>query len=188
MKTSFVLVLGLIVALLAGCAVAPLPAVETGPAAANGVGEGSAAPELNLSEGCIEAFDPGIDYFPDKIAPDHAEGWSVAYHGHYKVLTLHNPWRGAQETFQYLLVQCGAPAPEGFDDTPTIEVPVRSVAALTSTVLPHLHQLGLLERLPERDPLLDTREPSDSDTEPRELDYHELTHEPNLNDWKENRS
>ena len=48
--------------------------------------------------------------------------------------------------------------------------------------------LGLLERLPERDPLLDTREPTDSDMEPRELDYHELTHEPNLNDWKENRS
>lgn len=48
--------------------------------------------------------------------------------------------------------------------------------------------LGLLERLPERDPLLDTREPSDGDMEPRELDYHELTREPNLNDWKENRS
>ena len=48
--------------------------------------------------------------------------------------------------------------------------------------------LGLLERLPERDPLLDTGEPSDSEVEPRELDYHELTHEPTLNDWKENRS
>ena len=147
MKTSFLLVLSLIVAVLAGCVVAPLPAVETGPATANGLGEGAAAPETNLTEGCIEAFDPGIDYFPDKIAPDHAEGWSVAYHGHYKVLTLHNPWRGAQETFRYLLVQCGAPAPERFDDTPAIEVPVRSVAALTSTVLPHLHELGLLERL-----------------------------------------
>ncbi len=45
--------------------------------------------------------------------------------------------------------------------------------------------LGLLERLPERDPLLDTREPSDSDMEPRELDYHELTRETTLDDWKE---
>ena len=48
--------------------------------------------------------------------------------------------------------------------------------------------LGLLERLPERDPLLDAAESQDGDVEPRELDYHELTREPTLNDWKENRS
>lgn len=147
MKTIFVVVLGLTFALLAGCAVAPIPEVETGSATGNGMGEGSTAPNSNLTEGCIEAFDPDFDYFPDKIAPDYAEGWSVTYHGHYKVLTLHNPWRGAEETFQYLLLQCGAPVPDAFDDTPMIEVPVRSVAALTSTVLPHLHELGILERL-----------------------------------------
>ncbi len=48
--------------------------------------------------------------------------------------------------------------------------------------------LGLLERLPERDPLVDAPESTDADVEPRDLDYHELTHEPNLNDWKENTS
>ena len=39
--------------------------------------------------------------------------------------------------------------------------------------------LGLLQRLPERDPLLD-EEPDamDSEVEPREVDYQELTHEP----------
>lgn len=48
--------------------------------------------------------------------------------------------------------------------------------------------LGLLERLPERDPLLDAPDAEDADVEPRDLDYHELTREPNLNDWKENTS
>lgn len=39
--------------------------------------------------------------------------------------------------------------------------------------------LGLLQRLPERDPLLDEEpDDEDSDVEPREVDYHELTHEP----------
>ena len=134
--------------MLAGCVVAPMVVEESKSAAAVGSGgAGAATPESNLSEGCIDVFDPEVDYFPDKAAPDYAEGWSVAYHKHFKVLTLHNPWRGAEEVFRYLLVQCGAPAPEGFDDTPTVEVPVRSVAALTSTVLPHLHVLGLLERL-----------------------------------------
>ena len=48
--------------------------------------------------------------------------------------------------------------------------------------------LGLLERLPERDPLLDAPDARDTDVEPRDLDYHELTREPTLNNWKENRS
>lgn len=48
--------------------------------------------------------------------------------------------------------------------------------------------LGLLERLPDRDPLLDAPESPDADMEPRDLDYHELTREPNLKDWKENTS
>ena len=38
--------------------------------------------------------------------------------------------------------------------------------------------LGLLDRLPERDPLLDAPESLESAVEPREVDYHELTHEP----------
>ena len=147
MRMRCALVLGLIFAVLAGCVVAPVAVEEAGPAAAGRAGAGSAAPGSNLSEGCIEAFDPGVDYFPDKVGREYAEGWSVTYHDHFKVLTLHNPWRGAEETFQYLLVQCGAPVPEGFDDTPAIRVPVGRVAALTSTVLPHLNELGLVDRL-----------------------------------------
>ena len=38
--------------------------------------------------------------------------------------------------------------------------------------------LGLLDRLPERDPLMDTPDEMESDVEPRDVDYHELTHEP----------
>lgn len=38
--------------------------------------------------------------------------------------------------------------------------------------------LGLLDRLPERDPLMDTPDEMDSEVEPREVDYHELTHGP----------
>ena len=48
--------------------------------------------------------------------------------------------------------------------------------------------LGLMERLPERDPLLDAPESAGTEVEPRELDYHDLTHEPTPKDWKENRS
>lgn len=37
--------------------------------------------------------------------------------------------------------------------------------------------LGLLDRLPERDPLMDAPDEMDSEVEPREVDYDELTHE-----------
>ncbi len=139
---------GLVVALLAGCVVAPVAVGEVAPEAGSG-GEGAAlgAPEANLTEGCIGAFDAEVDYFPEKVAPAFAEGWRVTYHGYYKVLTLNNPWRGAEEEFAYLLLQCGAPAPEGYGDVPVIEAPIGSVAALTSTVLPHLQGLGVLDRL-----------------------------------------
>lgn len=148
MKRIVLVVMGLTVALLASCAAAAIPLEEGASGTAEGgVDLSSVESDSNLTVGCMDAYDPDVDYFPHKASPDFAQGWSVAYHNHYKVLTLHNPWRGAEETFQYLLVQCGAPVPEGFEDTPMIEVPVRRVAALTSTVLPHLHELGLLERL-----------------------------------------
>ncbi len=147
-KMKIVLIIIVMLPLFAGCVVAPVPAADEAPAAAmNSASSGTPALEANLTSGCVEGYDAAVDYFPDKVSPDFAEGWSVAYHNHYKLLTLHNPWRGAEQTFEYLLVQCGTPVPEGYADTPTIEVPVGSVAALTSTVLPHLQELGLLDRL-----------------------------------------
>ena len=58
-------------------------------------------------------FQPGVDYFPDKVEAVYAEGWSVRYQGHYKVLTVEpvpNVKNARQVT--YVLVQCGAPTPD----------------------------------------------------------------------------
>jgi len=107
----------------------------------------STAQNSNILDGCVDNFEPGTDYFPQKIQPEFAQGWTVEYHDNFKLLTLLNPWRGSEQKFQYLLVQCGTPAPDGYVDIPVLEVPVRKVAALTTTVLPHLQQLALLDRL-----------------------------------------
>jgi iron complex transport system substrate-binding protein len=48
---------------------------------------------------------------------------------------------------QYALVQCGTPAPEGFLDEQIIEVPVKTVVTMSTTYLPFLDELGLLDRL-----------------------------------------
>ncbi len=102
---KIVLIISVMLPLFAGCVVAPVPAADEGRAAAmTDASPGTPALEANLTSGCVEGYDPSVDYFPQKVSPDFAEGWSVAYYKHYKLLTLHNPWRGAEQTFEYLLV------------------------------------------------------------------------------------
>ena len=71
-----------------------------------------AAPAAGRAE-CVEAFDPEADYFPHKAELLHAESFSIEYFGHYKLVTVHTPWPGAEEPVRYLLVQCGTPDPRG---------------------------------------------------------------------------
>ena len=105
-----------------------------------------AAPAAGRAE-CVDAWDPEADYFPRKAELRHAEGFAVEYFGHYKVVTVRTPWPGAGEAVRYVLVQCGTPAPEGHEGAQRITVPVRRFAALSTTQLPHLELLNLLESL-----------------------------------------
>ncbi len=148
MRKFLLVLINLLLLLTSGCAV---PAREVGLGSHGGESGGqiktSEVLDSNVLDGCVGSYDPELDYFPQKVQPEFAQGWTVEYHRNFKLLTLLNPWRGAEQTFQYLLLQCGTPAPDGYDDVPVIKVPVPSVAALTTTALPHLHQLNLLNRL-----------------------------------------
>lgn len=107
------------------------------------------APAQNLTDGCIPEgqFDPSIDYFPQKAQIEYAAGLTIEYHNSYKVVTIKTPWPGASESMEYSLVQCGAPKPEGFLDEQIIEVPAKSIITMSTTYLPALDELGLLDRL-----------------------------------------
>ncbi len=120
----------------------PEPATDTTPAPSP-----TDQPAANLTEGCVENYDPTVDYFPEKISVDYAEGWTIDYFNHYKVVTVLNPWRDAETTFQYVLVQCGTPAPEGFADAQVIEVPINTIVTMSTTYLPHLTSLALTDAL-----------------------------------------
>lgn len=106
-----------------------------------------AAPDHNLTDGCVDNYDPTIDYFPEKIEVTHTSGFTVEYGNNYKVVTVLSPYTGAEESAQYLLVQCGTPAPEGFDQATLIEVPVTRFVAMSTTYLPALDVLGRLDAL-----------------------------------------
>jgi iron complex transport system substrate-binding protein len=96
---------------------------------------------------CATVYDPNVDYFPSKVKVIQAKGFTVEYHRNYKVVSVKNPWRNADTTFQYVLVQCNTPVPTGFKDTQIVLVPVNSVVVMSTTHLPLLDKLGLIDRL-----------------------------------------
>lgn len=117
------------------------------------------ADNANVTSGCVETFDPEVDYFPDKITVDYAQNFSVEYFGHYKVVSM-LPWTGAETWIQFLLVQCGTPVPAGYDGVPAIQVPVQRFVTMSTSILPHLTEQGLLDRLVGIDTALFTSNPA----------------------------
>ena len=96
---------------------------------------------------CVDQYDANTDYFPNKTTLQEAKGFTVEYHKHYKTITVSRPWRDAKVQFKYALVQCGTPTPEGFQADQVVQVPVRSVVALSTTHLVQLEKLGVIDRL-----------------------------------------
>ncbi len=139
---------------LAGCAAASTPAPTAAPTAppttapiAPTATEAAAAPTANLTDGCVQDYTPGVDYFPDKTTLTYAQNFTVEYHNNYKVVTTLTPWPGADRTFQAVLVQCGTPTPTGFEGATVIQVPVQHMVAMSTSYITMLDDLGQLDRL-----------------------------------------
>ncbi|MCS7010799.1 MAG: ABC transporter substrate-binding protein [Anaerolineales bacterium] len=124
----------------------PAPASTPGPTP---TGDGLVAPVHNFTETCVPEgqFSPEIDYFPEKVTLTHTSNFAVEYHNNYKVVTISLPYPGATESVEYVLVQCGTPAPSGYLEDQIIEVPVRTIITMSTSYLPFLDELGLLDRL-----------------------------------------
>lgn len=104
------------------------------------------AQEGNPTE-CLTTFDSTVDYFPEKAVIEYASGFEVEYHQSYKVVRVTKPWQGAEAGFEYMLLQCGAPKPEVPEGTTIIEIPVHSLVSMSTTYLPVLEMLGVLDTL-----------------------------------------
>lgn len=108
-------------------------------------GELEAESYLNPRD-CVEAFDPSRDYFPEKIAFEYAEQIEVEYFSHYKVVTIKKPWAGVDQGERNLLLLCGTPRPADFEDAEVLEIPARTLVTTSTTELPHVVGLGLVDR------------------------------------------
>ncbi|MCK6582679.1 MAG: ABC transporter substrate-binding protein [Anaerolineales bacterium] len=144
------LILTLLIALLVACSPQAAPMGDSAPTEIPADEAASAiSPEHNLTDSCVieGEFDASVDYFPEKATLTHTNGFSVEYFNNYKVVTVKTPYPGAAESIQYVLVQCGTPAPEGFLDEQIINIPVQTVVIMSTSYLPFLDELGLLDRL-----------------------------------------
>jgi iron complex transport system substrate-binding protein len=110
-------------------------------------------PATNLAESCVEDYQPGVDYFPDKISLQHARIFSVSYHEHYKIVKLaveRTLSAGEKVSDTMVLVQCGAPAPPLTGElagATVITIPVMSIASNDNCDIAAVSQLGFDDRL-----------------------------------------
>jgi iron complex transport system substrate-binding protein len=126
---------------------APAEPAEAAAPATEEQAEAVVAPEANITAGCVDGYAEDVDYFPEKAVVEYATNFTVEYFNNYKVVTTLTPWPGAEQSFQYVLVQCGTPAPEGYGDTPVINVPATTTVTMSTNYIAQMEDLGLLDHL-----------------------------------------
>ncbi|HEX2312885.1 MAG TPA: ABC transporter substrate-binding protein [Thermomonospora sp.] len=112
-------------------------------------GGGQDGGDAAAGDRCVAVHDPARDYFPVKQTVRHATNFTLRYAKNYQVVTVKQPSPGSRpET--YVLVRCGTPTPKltgALAGAVVVETPVRSVFAGSTTHLPFLTDLGVLDRL-----------------------------------------
>lgn len=111
--------------------------------------------------GCVDQYDPSVDYFPDKVDIRWADHFSVSYHGHYKVVRVSVPFGAVDVRVDSLswdmassdvmvLVLCGTPTPSLGGDLAGASVmttPAGSVAVNDDFLALAVRMSGALDRL-----------------------------------------
>lgn len=116
----------------------------------------------NVAAGCIERFDPGADYFPDKAAIEDAATFTVEYRRSYKVVTVKEAYVGGPSE-RYVLVQCGAPAPKlpgELAGAQVVTIPITSLFVFSTThlsLLADLDRVDVLTGVAQRQAVMDPR-------------------------------
>ncbi|MGG7666725.1 ABC transporter substrate-binding protein [Dyadobacter sp. BHUBP1] len=71
----------------------------------------------------------------------HARGFKIAYFKDFKLVSIINPFGGKDDTLQYILQKKDAAMPAGYPRAQRIEIPVKSLVAMSSM---HIGLLGFL--------------------------------------------
>ncbi|MGX5858522.1 ABC transporter substrate-binding protein [Dyadobacter jiangsuensis] len=72
----------------------------------------------------------------------HARGFDIKYFKDFKLVSIINPFGGKGDTLQYVLQKKGVAMPDGYASAQRIEIPVKSLVAMSSM---HIGLLGFLD-------------------------------------------
>ncbi|KQS30926.1 ABC transporter substrate-binding protein [Dyadobacter sp. Leaf189] len=84
----------------------------------------------------------GNERFSGELQVKYAKGFRISYHKTFKVVQIASPFEKAADTITYLLVPRGSKRPKVYPEAQVIEIPVRSLVAMSSM---HIGLAGFLE-------------------------------------------
>lgn len=82
----------------------------------------------------------------ENIPLSYAQGFDIQEGEGYWVLTVTQPWKGAEQSFKYLVLEEGESGPEG-EFNGVIQLPVEEVILTSTTQIPHLDLLGETQKM-----------------------------------------
>ncbi len=82
-----------------------------------------------------------------ELTTDFAEGFKIKNHEGYKTITITNPWPGADKEFTYALIKKGANIENKAEFDAVVETPLNSIVVTSTTHIPSLESLGVLDKL-----------------------------------------
>lgn len=77
----------------------------------------------------------------------HAVGFMLQQHEGYKILTILNPWPGADKTFTYALEETKGAAANSEEYDAVVQIPVEKIVVTSTTHIPSLEALGVEQKL-----------------------------------------
>jgi iron complex transport system substrate-binding protein len=77
----------------------------------------------------------------------YAKGFSIKEVNGYKVITVHQAWKNANKSIQYVLTKAGQPLPTEFPGGILVQIPVKTIICLSTTHAPFIDLLGESEKI-----------------------------------------
>ena len=82
-----------------------------------------------------------------EIEIKHSKAFTIKILDGYKMITISNPWPGANKKYNYALVEKGAVIPSSENYDAIVEIPVKRIVVTSTTHIPSLEMLGVSESL-----------------------------------------
>ncbi|MGB4595856.1 MAG: ABC transporter substrate-binding protein [Anaerolineaceae bacterium] len=141
---KLIVILGLVfVLLVSACQPVMTPPTQAVPSESTNV-----EPTAQPTESEVTSDPKAPESISFKSAPvtvEYARNFTIEYGDGYKLLTVAQPWAGAEQAFRYVLIPRGAAEPPAELNAMVIETPIESFVAMSTTYYPFLEWIGKLD-------------------------------------------